>query len=134
MSLDGGDQGRLARLGSESLDCAHADAEVLAQAPARDAGPGGVDRGATRAVRVVRETAKIWKRERSRRGLGEDVERERRDDLEGVHRELAEEILALDSRQMRTYTRDQRRIERAQAEQIGEARALARVVQIELMS
>lgn len=133
MPLDGVDDGRLPSLRPESLNGSRADGEALAQMTCWNVGTCGVDCGSTRTEHIGRTTAEIGERQRGRSRVGEDVEIERRVSVEGARRELSDEILPADPGQMHADASDQRRLEDAQPEEVGQARSFTGAIEVKLM-
>jgi hypothetical protein len=133
LPLDGADQAGLALLLAKRLNGSHPDSQAVAQTTARDVRPRGVHGCATSPERIDRAPAEVDERKRSGSRVGQDVEVERRGHLEGFGWKLADEVLPANSRQMRADAGDQRRIQNAQSEKVGQARSFARAIEIEQM-
>jgi len=133
LPLDGSDQGGLALLLAKRLNGSLPDAQAVAQTTARDVRPRGMHGGPTSPQRIGRVTAQIDERKGSGCRVGEDVEveLERSIHVQGIRGELRDEVLPADPRQVRADASDQRRLENAQPEKIGEAGAFASASEIE---
>ena len=131
MPLDGLYQDGLALLLAKRLNGSLPDAQTVAQTTARYVRPRGVHSGSTRTQRIGRTTVEIAERERSGCRVSQDVEIERSVHVEGIRVELPEEVLSPDPRQVRADASDQRRVENAQSEEVGKARAFAGAIEIE---
>jgi hypothetical protein len=131
LPLDGPDQRGLALLLAERLNRSLPDAQAIAEETARDIRPRGMHGGSTSPQRVGRATTEIHERERCGGRVRQDVEAERCIHAEGIRVEVPHEVLAANPRQVRADACDERRVDDAQPEEVGEAGALAGAVEIE---
>ena len=107
LPLDGADHCWVAPLRAKRLNGSHTDAKALTQPAARNVRPCGVHGGPTSPDRIGRTTAQVDERKCGRRRVGQDVEIDRSVHVEGARREVPDQVLSANPRQMRADASDQ---------------------------